>query len=263
MNTANPYTPTSSPNSDEYYQQAQSQNQNSLYPQFKPEPQYSLQPNYQALLANQGYQQPINHLSIDQQQQPHSIDRKQLLIGQMRNNVKASGKRLMIVYSVFVFIAGFFLNMFLVGGENYKVLDQTYRDWYQRESRPQDLFAGDSCRAFVASTLNLSGFLGVLCWLHIFSICFVVNGKPWCTFIQAFLVIMYVFLAVFASKQQCLATDTWTTTVGQEKLPQNAWPHYAMLAAASLIGCLLGCNWKANEERAEQEKKNLSLILAL
>ncbi len=258
MNTAKSHAQ----NSDEYYQKAQSQNQNSLYVQFKPESQYS----NQALLGNQAFQQPINHMSIDQgfqQQQPQSIDRRQLLIGQLRNNVKASGKGLMIIYSLSMYIGGYLLSLFFFDRKNYNLLDSTYRNFYQGESLPQDNFSSDSCKALIAATLNFDGFLGVFCWLHIFSICFVVKGKPWCTFIQAIVTIIFAALAVFSSKQQCLATDIWTTTIGQEKIPSNAWPSYAMLAAASLIGCLLGCNWKANEERAEQEKKNLSLIMAL
>ena len=118
METAKPHVNHFPPNSDEIYQKAQSQ-----------------YPNYQALIEHQGYQQPINYISIDQgiqqqQQQPQYIDRRQLLIGQLRNNVRAPGKGLAILYSLFVYIGGYALILFFLQGENYKLLERTYLNFY-------------------------------------------------------------------------------------------------------------------------------------
>jgi len=203
-----------------------------------------------SMAYNQGFQQARNSLH------------RQLLAQELGRNIKATGKGLVALFSLFmvtVSVGG----AFVYGSQtNYSLTATVYNKITVDEYNVLDTFSSNSCQAFLGGILGVPYFLLAFGIFNFLALWISATGLTCCMFIQAFCALLWAGLAAFISQQKCVGQSILTTAFGANNIPQNAWPYYAAMALASFVACVLNCNWSHDKDRAERDQQNLALIMA-
>jgi len=232
-----------SPFPSQAYQQPQYQQQG--YPMYQ-------QPNYGA------YQQGMQGM----QQAAEDTVHKQLLMNQMRRNIKASGQGLVLLYA-FVLIVGAAAGGYVYTQQtSFQIMWSGFAKIVGRESQPQDTFSDDSCQVYVTGILNLPYFLAAFAVYHFLSICIAFMNTSCCHIFHVFAATIFAGVGVFISQNSCSGFSILKVLIGAKNVPENAAPFYFVLAGATFLACLLNCSWSSNKEKAERDQKNLALMMS-
>jgi len=178
----------------------------------------------------------------------------------------SSGKN----FTIFISLASIFLSIgfsFFIFNKKYY---QTLRDFYDLTHelfKPTDFLKiiynsfGDKCESYIVGTLVVPCVLLFFAFWNFASMFVAWFDLSCCGVIQFFFAILYGCFALFYSQMGCGSLYSQLLELfGSDKMPEPAWPYFAGMAFFSLLNAAVNCVWNSNKIRAEQEKKNLSLL---
>lgn len=194
------------------------------------------------------------------QQAKNSLHR-QLLAQELGKNIKANGKGLVALFSIFmttITIGG----SFVYGNQTkYSQTSTAYHSFVEGDYNIMDTLSQNSCQAFLAAILGVPYCLLGFGIFHIVTMWISFTGLTCCRFFHALLTVFWAVIAAWTSQQKCVGYSIISTTFGQDT-PQNAWIYYAGMALASFTACVLNFNWRIDKDRAERDQRNLAFIMA-
>jgi hypothetical protein len=265
-----PFDGVSQPQAQPAYPSANSAPQQGQNPQGYP----SNRPSYPQNYPSQSYQQPGGYPKYPAQSQPQYVVyaqgasqgsdnlQQQLMAQQLSRNIKSGGGGLVACFCIIAAIVAFGVGSKFEDQTNYQILLTVYKSIAKREFNVVEAFAPDTCQAFLADIIAVPVFLYGFAFFNFFAMCVSFAGVTCCLFVQALAALIWTGIALFASQQKCVGYSLLTTMFGKDNMPQNAWPYYAGMAAASLIACFLNYSWNDNKAKAQRDQRNLALMMA-
>jgi len=251
------------------------QSQQTGYPTLPQRPSQQPYPqNYQAPFPSQAYQQPGGYPNYQAQPQPQYVMynqgvnqaqdavQKRMLAQQLSRNVNASGKGLVVIFSLLMFAGGLMMAGSYATQDKYKIMNSAYKAIGGRDYNMADTFSPDTCQAFLGGMIGVPYFLVVFAIFNFLAMCVSFTGATCCMCLQVFSALIWAGIAFFTSQQKCVGYSVLTTLFGANNIPQNAWNYYAGMAVASLIACCLNYSWSSNQDKAKRDQRNLALMMA-
>jgi len=193
-----------------------------------------------------------------------SIAQRNMIAMQLRNNMSAPGKGLVIIFGLIAIFGSLALAYIVSQASYYKILIDYYRTFSGTSFSPEDIFkmSGNSCKAYLIGSLGIPVFLVVFALFNLLATLFACCGTSCCMCFQALMALLWGGMAAFISQQSCSGVSAFTALFGSGNVPQNAWPYFAGMAGASLLACLLNYCWSSNRDKVERDQKNLALMMA-
>jgi len=187
-----------------------------------------------------------------------------MLAKQLMENIRAPGKGLVILYSLFLLVASFLVLFIYVERNSYSLVDKGYTALVGRDYRLTDAFsASTGCQAYFAGVLGVPNFLMIFAFLNLLAMCFSCCGTSCCMCFQIIFTISWSSIAAYYYRVPCTMTIILTPIFGTNTIPQNPWPIYLGMGIASLIACFLNYSWSSNKDKAERDQRNLALMMTV
>ncbi len=197
-------------------------------------------------------------------QSAQDIAQKQMLANQLMRNIRAPGKGLVILYSLFLVVTSILAIILYTNQNSYPLVETGYEKLSGKSYTLADSFlSSSSCQIYFAGILSVPNFLLIFAFFNLLAMCFSCCGTSCCMCFQIIASISWAGLAAYYYRVSCALTAVLTPVFGTSSIPQNAWPFYLGMAIASLIACLLNYSWSNNKDQAEKDQRNLALMMTV